>query len=417
MLIIEIILIGVFAYKNLWYIGPLLLLLSLLALIILFYPVLGAWILITLVFSNLASVTAEGLFKYLVFYCFGVLVLSLLIHRENLIKDSMHQFIGLFIICGALSIVFAIDQLKGLEALSIFIKSLMIYFIVINTIKRISDLKIVFLLIIISASINAIVVIQSYLSGGLLTIRATGLKEDPNNMALVFVCSIPYIIPFIKKTKNIIYKLIFLLCFTGLSISVALTYSRGGLLGLFFVLFIIMYRERHNKIIICILSILLGIGLYLFAIYFAESKSLIRLISQDPSFLQRLRIFKGGLEMFKENWLLGVGLGNFIVWSKLYADLILGLYAHNIFLHIAAETGIAGLFAYSMILLKGYKNTQFTGKENIDSDMINMAAAIHISLLGFLFCGLFLSQHFNKVLWIILALSVSIKHLSVLEAE
>lgn len=78
------------------------------------------------------------------------------------------------------------------------------------------------------------------------------------------------------------------------------------------------------------------------------------LTSENFAVVHRMAIWQAAWEMFQENPWLGVGPGNFDIAYPLYAlpgwPQVPG-HAHNFYLNLLAETGIAGLIAYVGLLL------------------------------------------------------------------
>lgn len=70
---------------------------------------------------------------------------------------------------------------------------------------------------------------------------------------------------------------------------------------------------------------------------------------QDSSNSFRFNVYHSSVEMFKDNWLLGIGVGNqnfreiYGLYMKTGFD---ALSAYNIFLEIAVESGIFALIAF-----------------------------------------------------------------------
>ena len=70
--------------------------------------------------------------------------------------------------------------------------------------------------------------------------------------------------------------------------------------------------------------------------------------------IYRLNVWSACLQLLKDNFIFGIGPGNntFILGYGLYMHSAYNaLGAYNIFLEIAVETGILGLFVFSLILL------------------------------------------------------------------
>ena len=78
----------------------------------------------------------------------------------------------------------------------------------------------------------------------------------------------------------------------------------------------------------------------------------------ETSNSQRVEIWKASLESIKERPLLGVGIGNFpVVLDQRIFLARAGSSAHNIYLHIAAETGIPALIITVWFLWLGFKKS------------------------------------------------------------
>jgi putative inorganic carbon (HCO3(-)) transporter len=101
---------------------------------------------------------------------------------------------------------------------------------------------------------------------------------------------------------------------------------------------------------------------------------------QDSSNSFRFNVYNSSIEMFKDNWLLGIGVGN-----KNFRE-IYGLYmktgfdalsAYNIFLEIAVESGIFALIAFLGFLFTLIKNAvQFILKSDDTKNVIFVSTAL-----------------------------------------
>lgn len=106
-----------------------------------------------------------------------------------------------------------------------------------------------------------------------------------------------------------------------------------------------------SGVLITIYSLLIaGLVLYfLFRLPFSSSEA----------FTQRLQLAKAAILMIKESPLIGVGLNNFLIrlpdlWQE-PATIRLFQPVHNIFLLIAAETGLVGLTIFLWFLILTYR--------------------------------------------------------------
>lgn len=110
----------------------------------------------------------------------------------------------------------------------------------------------------------------------------------------------------------------------------------------------------------------------------------------DSSNSFRFNVYHSSLEMFKDNWLLGIGVGN-----KNFRE-IYGLYmktgfdalsAYNIFLEIAVESGIFALVAFLGFLVELVKDAIRFILKSTDNEQIIFVSISVISILAVMFHG------------------------------
>lgn len=110
----------------------------------------------------------------------------------------------------------------------------------------------------------------------------------------------------------------------------------------------------------------------------------------DSSNSFRFNVYHSSLDMFKDNWLLGIGVGN-----KNFRE-IYGLYmktgfdalsAYNVFLEIAVESGIFALIAFLGFLVELVKDAIKFILKSIDNEQIIFVAVSLISVLAVMFHG------------------------------
>lgn len=383
--------------------------------IILAYPEIALLILIWFVFSDIGTHIGSGLYIILLLFTFYMLLVSGFINHRYIVYTKVDLYCLLFFIISTVSIVFCKSYKLGFEALAELIKVYSLFFIIRNFRFNLGYYKAIFIIILMAALINALYGIYQFYNNPFIIQRVVGFKSDPNNLAILLVTGIPFVFPLFKEFKSKIIKIILIIIFSILFLGVAFSYSRGGMIALGVVLLFFLLNHRQHKWVILLFVLLCSIGIYIFIVKLAAYKSLIRLISADESFIQRLRVYKGGIKMFLAHPIIGVGFGNYIVWSRVYSNLTFHLYAHNIFLHIGAETGIFGLAIYGGIIVQSIRSVLRTKKRALkmkDMRTVSYCNALLWSLIGFLSAGMFLSQHLNKMLWCIMGLCISMENRS-----
>ncbi len=226
---------------------------------------------------------------------------------------------------------------------------------------------------------NALLLNSSYVRDILLAKRAIATFPSPNIFGsylimMVFLSltcipprrwgfgstllTIPRIIPSLSR-ENPTYAV-------GVVIALILTKSLGAWLSIIvclIILFFISYNTLRNKKIILITSGLC-IAFILLFITLNRWERLMNLDNPQNSITQRINYWRTAIAVIKDHPILGVGPGNF---QEVFLKYKVGLstntrYAHNIFLHMWAETGILGFtgifFFIFSLLQKGFQNNK-----------------------------------------------------------
>lgn len=263
---------------------------------------------------------------------------------------------------------------------------------------------------------------------------------DPNDLALVLVVLLPlalYLYSTAKWLGRAALAGMLLIFLYGL----VLTQSRGGFLALLVVGALLVWRSplaRHNKIILAVLGVLVFGG-----IAGPSYWDRIRTIWDPQTELDRTaggrtEVWKTGLMiMLTHPW--GVGMDGFVIaeglthggrgkWSA----------AHNSFLQVGVDLGIAGLVIFVRLLLETIKElravqrhpqyrpawvqspamllrrsmeplllTRRKGGVNGDvGQLMLLASMLEISFIGFMVGGFFLSQAYGGILYFLIAMSL-----------
>ncbi len=217
---------------------------------------------------------------------------------------------------------------------------------------------------------------------------------NPNLLGGYFVAGIPalyglsaYFLADRKYKLSIVGVVLALLS----TLTLFLTGCRGSYIGMM-VIFCSMfavsakYLWRNYKTIY--LSVVGGVVAFATSAILLVSSLRARVLSifamrQDSSNSFRFNVYHSSVEMFKDNWLLGIGVGNqnfreiYGLYMKTGFD---ALSAYNIFLEIAVESGIFALIAFVGFLVTLVKNSvQFILKsENTKTVILVATAAISI---------------------------------------
>ena len=246
---------------------------------------------------------------------------------------------------------------------------------------------------------------------------------NPNLLGGYFVAGIPalyglsaYFLADRKYKLSIVGVVLALLS----TLTLFLTGCRGSYIGMM-VIFCSMfavsakYLWRNYKTIY--LSVVGGVVAFATSAILLVSSLRARVLSifamrQDSSNSFRFNVYHSSVEMFKDNWLLGIGVGNqnfreiYGLYMKTGFD---ALSAYNIFLEIAVESGIFALIAFVGFLITLVKNSvQFILKSENTKTVILVATAV-ISICAVCIHGfvdtVFFRPQIQFVFWTMVAIA------------
>jgi O-antigen ligase len=376
-------------------------------------PHYGLFISTVLAYSGIATQQLQGLFlPAILLTAFAWIVTFLNNKGDSFVNAAQNQLFILFGLLMIFSTFYASDIENSLKDMYVFLKYLIFYFLMINMLKSWKLVRNMIWVLTITGLLMFFYGVLNYFFSGVTAsgFRLISLVDDPNSFAIKLVPLVAFSYILIKTEKSIALRVISFLLFGSIATAIILTFSRGGMLALFMVLLLISLVEiKSKRTIFIIASFMLFVLLMI-----PEEIFFFRFQRMDVSIIQRLKLLKGGLNMFFDHPFLGVGVGNFVTHIKDYSNIIVALVAHNSYLHIAAELGIIGLILFISIFAITIKNLWECWKHLLKSDKTKnyyYPLGILIALSGFMVHSLFLSEQYNIVLFIIVALTVVINKL------
>jgi O-antigen ligase len=266
-------------------------------------------------------------------------------------------------------------------------------------------------------------------AGSLEGYRISGPVGDPNYYAMVMLVLVPLALERLLDESSRPLRWAALWALVVIGLTVVFTYSRGGFIALaaaiFAWFFLYPLRFRYFPVLI-----LVGVA-FLMLIpqeYLARISTLKEIISapsvgfrtQDFALRGRASETLAGLEMIKQNPILGVGLNNYTVHYLTYAK-GLGLAptateraAHSLYLEVAAETGLLGLSVFLVLLGTMAKNIIDSWKKlkgTRRDDLARMIAAIGAGIFGYLTASIFIHSAYPRYFWLLVGIAFSIPNI------
>jgi len=240
-------------------------------------------------------------------------------------------------------------------------------------------------------------------------IRPYGTFPHPNILAVFLLISIFFLyFLWLSKKHSFIKNCLMLFIFGFLIFTLWLTFSRiiiFTFLLVSLIYFIILFKQNRKKIFILFLLFIIFNSLF-FILAWPEISSRFSVSLTEQSVGLRVFYTQAAFSIIKDCPFLGIGIGNFVWEIKHMINLLaswLHQPVHNIYLLIASETGLAGLFVFLFFIFSLLN--QFIRHKSLNSKQYYLL----LIFFCFLFIGLF--DHFfwtlqqgQLMLWLILGI-------------
>ena len=217
---------------------------------------------------------------------------------------------------------------------------------------------------------------------------------NPNLLGGYFVAGIPALYglaAYYFTDKKIKVCLTWIVCALLSTVTLFLTGCRGSYIGMMVILvgmFAVSAKYLWQNYKQIYLSAAGAVILFATIVLMFVSSLRARVLSifamrQDSSNSFRFNVYNSSLQMFKDNWLLGIGVGNqnfreiYGLYMKTGFD---ALSAYNIFLEIAVESGVFALIAFVGFLITLIKNAVNFILKSTDIKSVIIVSACIISV-------------------------------------
>ena len=294
----------------------------------------------------------------------------------------------IFILWTLSSIFFSYNKVEALVTFNQFF-SIFISFIIIKTLlHNIPNgidfiLKLFLILLTLEVFMSLIPIIKDIENNKLLirSMDYKGASANINITSFSILYKTPILLYFLTKEKKIYMKFIFIFLLFSIFLIISILGTRGAYIGtiicvisyLAFLLktnFKILFKIKQFAILCLTLILVLfaNVNLAQGGTDAISRASTISLNTEDGSVNSRLRYYKQGINHFIENPIIGVGIGNWKLFSIDYDKnnidaFIVPYHAHNDFIQLLVELGLLGLIFYILFIFfsvnKLFKNSFF----------------------------------------------------------
>lgn len=250
-------------------------------------------------------------------------------------------------------------------------------------------------------------------------IRATASFKDPNTLGIYLSAIFPLIYGLtLYRLKNMKRSLFILISILG-GIGVLLTYSRPTLLAVYIAVFYLACAKK-DKLMISFLTAFLFISPFIAP---QSVKNWAKEVEYNPlRFMcndDRIAVYRHTLNMIKAHPLIGVGANTYMSNYKKYKEFPEYrkvktpdyMYAHNTYLHMAAEIGILGLCAFFWFIYVFFKQCANANLALTDPFLKTVHLSLTACAIAFLINGLtessLQSSRGALIFWYLLGLSTA----------
>jgi putative inorganic carbon (hco3(-)) transporter len=317
------------------------------------------------------------------------------------------------------------------------LKLLVIFVLLVNTLDRPSRIdRLSFLLVLLSGYVASRTILDwargvHLVEDGRAAGAVGGIFGNPNDLALNMVVFLPFAVMWAFRDVPSWKRALAAGCGLAMTVTIVLTRSRGGAVGLIATIALLAIGTRRMKPAIAA-AVVVGalVAIPLAPASFWDRMASITDASKDPTGSRQARIdlLKEGVRVFGEHPLLGVGIGQFVNYDPTGRKQAWHV-THNALLQVASETGIAGLLPFLFLLGSGAAATrevrrrfgppsrrvgagrrQAAAEQEPDEDrerLIATAAATGPSLAGWFVAAFFASVALNWTLYYVLAIAAA----------
>jgi putative inorganic carbon (HCO3(-)) transporter len=373
----------------------------------------------------------------------------ILIDRRKIVFPVPYGLMFAYLAAAVTSTLLSADVESSALAFGVFLsEGLLLYFLVVNVVRSTDMLRqVIWALLIAGAVMGAISIWQETthhydnVLGGLAQInqigfgvgediggkvvrpRLAGPIGEQNRYAQVLVVLVPLALFRFWGERRLALRVLAGVCTLLIISGILLTFSRGAavaLVGLFLTMAVLRYIRVRDLVVVG-LSIALLIGI-------VAPQAIIRLDSlagvgallssqegdADGAIVGRATSNLAALNAFLDHPIVGVGPGQYFRrYSQDYGN-DLGLRhfdsqrrAHNLYFETAADLGIIGFSAFMAVIGATLLPLWRLRRRLRDRrpDLANIAASFFLSVLAYLYTGVFLHLSYERYFWLLLALA------------
>lgn len=348
------------------------------------------------------------------------------------------KMLGAITLLGVMFVPFAASPKDSIDVLlELFIKVAIIFVLMVNVISTRERLRSIMKLVVICGTIFAALAIKSYLVGdftivekkdvGVVGLRITGAVGgffgNPNDLATSLDLLLPLAVALALLNRGL-KRGFYAFCAAILIAGVIVTFSRGGFLGLVTMGGVLLWKLGRQNRAVTAVAFALIFGVFVLATpggYAGRISSIFNVAEDRTGSTQARRdLLERAANIAAHHPIIGVGMGNFHNYS------IHEQVAHNSYLEIAAELGVAGLIAYLVLIFAPLRSLRRIERDTATNKKLNSSAnridskrelhylsiAMQAMLFAYVICSFFGSIQYQWFLYYPVAYAVALRRIN-----
>lgn len=227
-----------------------------------------------------------------------------------------------------------------------------------------------------------------------------GIYSNPNDLAFAIVLTLPFSLAFLLTAKRALVKLCWIGTILIMGLTLLMTASRAGFISLVISGTVCLWHfgvkgRRFYLIVVSGLTVALLLAV-------AGGPLMTRLSGTAggadtkmgevayESYEARKYLMRRAVEGIEHYPILGLGVGNFQVYSGIWHDV------HMTYLQIAVEGGIPSLVLYLMFFARGFSNLRkLLRRRDLDVHTALFVGGLHSSMIGFVIGAFFAPEAYQ----------------------
>lgn len=329
----------------------------------------------------------------LVAFVAWIVVRRVLFDKKYVFTKIDIPLISFILVYTSITFIYSPDIGIGIEGLRAVVQYMFWFFMIVQLVDTETVLERVLFLIVVSVGLLGAHGTWQYFTGAemlgnwvdsseSIQTRAYSIVGGPNTLGSLMVIGIPIGFGMFIAEKDILKKLLYLVCTMFMGLGLIFTFSRGAWLAAFIaviIMFVFLARTMIVSITTLLMVVVMSVNTIWERIYYMFTKEYISKASTGG----RLYRWQYALEEWQERPLFGLGVGRFGGAVATNHNLT-PFYMDNYYLKTLTESGIIGLTAFVLLILSTVWNMFMYIRGTLDKRYRIIMISIFSGCLGLL---------------------------------